>query len=181
MCAKTNVSKTQQCMKLSELGLTKTAWRCQSSDWQIGQSSDWLTWSCSGSTMTPSLSIKSIVLRIWTGQLKLRPEKDRQLYGSSSGQTITIVGRGEPELRAGRAPLLAAPIISLGGSFSEESVKSEVWADRRAVTATHSAGFNSGCRVWRVDRVDTCRAIFLVNHFDGWRAALHKHFGHEVQ
>ena len=78
----------------------------------------------------------------------MRPEKDRQLYGSSSGQTITIVGRGEPELRAGRAPLLAAPIISLGGSFSEESVKSEVWADRfRAVTATHSAGFNSGCRV----------------------------------
>ena len=99
--------------------------------------------------MTPSLSIKSIVLRIWTGQLKLRPEKDRQLYGSSSGQTITIVGgRGEPELRAGRAPLLAALIISQGGSFSEESVKSEVWADRfRAVTATHSAGFNSACRV----------------------------------
>ena len=98
--------------------------------------------------MTPPLSIKSGPWRIWTtGQLKLRLEKDRHLYGSSSGQTITIVGRGEPELRAGRAPLLAAPIISLGGSFSEESVKSEVWADRRAVTATHSAGFNSGCRV----------------------------------
>ena len=98
--------------------------------------------------MTPSLSIKSIVLRIWTGQLKLRPEKDRHLYGSSSGQTITIVGCGEPELRDGRAPLLAALIISQGGSFSEESVKSEVWADRfHAVTATHSAGFNSGCRV----------------------------------
>ena len=76
--------------------------------------------------MTPPLSIKSSALRIWTGQLKLRLEKDRQLYAGSSGQTITIVGRGEPELRAGRALLLAAPIISQGGSFSEESVKSSL-------------------------------------------------------
>ena len=39
---------------------------------------------------------------------ELRLEKDRHLYGGGSGQTITMVVHGEPELRAGRALLLAA-------------------------------------------------------------------------
>lgn len=83
--------------------------------------------------MTPPLSIKSSALRIWTGQLKLRLEKDRQLYAGSSGQTITIVGRGEPELRAGRALLLAGRSDHLPGRVlqrGEREVKSGQTAAR---------------------------------------------------
>ena len=82
--------------------------------------------------MTPPLSIKSSALRIWTGQLKLRLEKDRQLYAGSSGQTITIVGRGEPELRAGRALLLLAALVIPGRVLQrgEREVKSGQTAAR---------------------------------------------------
>ena len=46
---------------------------------------------------------------------ELRLEKDRHLYGGGSGQTITIGVLGEPELRAGRALLLAAADHLEGG------------------------------------------------------------------
>ena len=52
---------------------------------------------------------------------ELRLEKDRHLYGGGSGQTITIGVLGEPELRAGRALLLAA------ADHLEGAVSVETW------------------------------------------------------